>query len=72
VRRQGPAFTIARGEALAAFAALEGDSVVTLGTVRGRLATEVAAIVGDAETAGVERCLLLTHRLYALLSGLIR
>jgi hypothetical protein len=49
------AFTIARAEALEAFAALE-----------------VAAIVGDTETADLERCLLLTHRLYALLSGLLR
>jgi four helix bundle protein len=49
------AFTIARGEALEAFAALE-----------------VAAITGDANVADVTRCLLITNRLYALLSGLVR
>ncbi len=49
------AFTIARGEALEAFAALE-----------------VAALTGEAEPADVERCLLLTDRLYGLLTGLIR
>src|SRR5690606_27238041 len=45
---KGRAFTIARGEALEAFAALE-----------------VAAAVGDAEAADVQRCLLITDRLYA-------
>jgi four helix bundle protein len=49
------AFTIARGEALEAFAALE-----------------VAAITGEANADDVARCLKLTHRLYALLTGLIR
>ena len=49
------AFTIARGEALEAFAALE-----------------VAALTGEARSEDVARCLVLTDRLYALLTGLIR
>jgi four helix bundle protein len=48
------AFTIARGEALEAFAALE-----------------VAELCGDVEAEHVERCLLLSDRLYGLLTGLI-
>jgi four helix bundle protein len=48
------AFTIARGEALEAFAALE-----------------VAGLCGDVEAGHVERCLLLTDRPYALLTGLL-
>ncbi len=49
------AFTIARGEALEAFAALE-----------------VAAITSEANAEDVARCHTLVHRLYALLTGLIR
>ncbi|HLV64624.1 MAG TPA: four helix bundle protein [Polyangiaceae bacterium] len=52
---KGRAFTIARGEALEAFAALE-----------------VASVVGDADPADVARCLVITDRLYALLTGLLR
>ena len=49
------AFTIARGEGLEAFAALE-----------------TAALVGDAETADVQRGLPVAQRLYALLTGLLK
>jgi four helix bundle protein len=49
------AFTIARGEAHEAFAALE-----------------VAVLAGDTDQVHLERCSPAAHRLYALLTGLVR